>query len=117
MKPYYYVSMQRLIALSTLLLVLSSAQSKPSLELLTQDQMVSILVDLELAKAMVAYYTDNEATASQLLKENALLIYQAHDVSPDTFQASYRYYLSHLESMKEIYETVIERLEELEAPA
>ena len=107
--------MQRLIALSLLVFTLSSVQRKPSAKLLTQDQMVSILVDLELAKAIVGYYTDNEATASQLLQKNALLIYQAYDTSPDTFQKSYQHYLTQLEVMKEIYEAVIKQLEELEA--
>ena len=75
---------------------------------------VDVLTDLELAKALVAYYTDDEVTAVQLLQENARLVYESYDVTPDTFQKSYQYYLSHLGVMKEIYEEVIERLEELE---
>ena len=107
--------MQRPIVFVVLLFTLSSFQRQPPPELLTQDQMVSILVDLELAKAMVWYYADNEATASQLLKKNAFLIYQAYDIDSDTFQKSYQYYLTQLEVMKEIYGAVIKRLEELEA--
>lgn len=106
--------MQRLIAFCLLFLSLSSVQQKLFSELLTQDQMVSILVDLEVAKAIVGYYTDDKATASQLLKENARLIYESYDITPDTFQKSYQYYLTHLEMLKQIYDEVIVRLEELE---
>ncbi len=77
--------------------------------------MVSILVDLALAKAMVQYYTNDEATASWLFKKNALLIYQVYDVDLDTFQESYQYYLTHLEIMQEMYEMVVKRLETLKA--
>jgi|LakMenEpi03Aug12_release.lakeMendotaPanAssembly.Ray.scaffolds.fasta_scaffold235030_3 hypothetical protein len=105
--------MQRFIIIGVLLCILSSFRRQPSTELLAQDKMVTILVDLAIAKAMVQHYTDDEATASGLFKKNALLIYQAHDVDLDTFQKSYQYYLTHLELMKEIYEMVIKRLEEL----
>lgn len=106
--------MQRLIAFGLLFLTLNSARLKPTPELLTPTQMVDVLTDLELAKAMVDYYTDDEATASQLLQENARLVYESYNVTPDIFQESYQYYLERLEVMKEIYEEVIERLEELE---
>jgi hypothetical protein len=106
--------MRRLITLGVLLCMLSSAQRKPPIELLAQDQMVSILADLALAKAMVRYYTDDEATASWLFKKNALLIYQAYEVDLDTFQKSHQYYLAHLDVMKKMYEMVIKRLEKLQ---
>ena len=107
------LSMQRLIAFSFLFFILGSGQQKPPTALLTQEQMVTILSDLELAKAVVGYYTDDEATASRLLQKNALLIYQAYDVAPEAFQKSYQYYFTQLEVMKEIYADVIKRLEEL----
>ena len=106
--------MKRLVALGLLLFSLSSVQWRSSDTFLPQEQMVSILVDLELARALVGHYTDDEATASQWLKQNALLVYQAHDIAPDTFQKSYQHYLTQLEVMQEIYEAVIDRLEELE---
>ena len=107
--------MQRLIILGVLLCMLSSVSKKPPTGLLTQDQMVSILVDLALAKAMVQYYTDDEATASGLFKKNALLIYQVYGVDLYAFQESYQYYLTHLEIMQGIYGMVIKRLEALKA--
>jgi hypothetical protein len=98
-----------------LFLTLSSVQqfASPTLEVLPKDQMVAILVDLELAKAMVRYYSDEETIVYQWFEKNSLLIYQVHEINPVLFQRSYHYYLAHPEEMKGIYETVLARLEEL----
>jgi len=105
--------MRRLITLGIFLCVLSSAHGEPPAEFLSRDRMVAILVDLELAKAMVGHYTDDADTARVLFQKNALLIYQAHEIAPDDFQKSYQYYLAHLEAMQEIYMLVIGQLEAL----
>ena len=105
--------MQRLIVFVFLFLTLGSLQHKSSPERLSQHQMVSILVDLQLARAMIDYYTDDEKTASQLLQENARLIYEAYDITPDRFSKSYQYYLTQLGIMGRIYDAVVSRLEEL----
>lgn len=105
--------MQRLTAFIILFFMLGSMQHKFYSEPLSQNKMTSILVDLELAKAMVGYYTDDEATVSQLLNENICLIYRAYNVTPDIFQKSYQYYLNQLGVMKEIYGQVIKQLEDL----
>ncbi len=106
--------MQRLITLGILLCVLSSAHRELSAKLLSQEQMISILVDLEVAKAMARHYTADEDTTRALFQKNALLIYQAYDIDLDTFQKSYQYYLTHLEIIEKIYEAVVKRLEALE---
>jgi len=107
--------MQRLITLFVLLCTLSSVSKQPCTALLTRDQMVSILVDLELAKSMACYYADDgdQDMYSWLFNKNVLLIYQAHDIDSDTFHKSYKHYLAHLESMQAIYEVVITRIEAL----
>ena len=105
--------MRRLITLGIFLCVLSSAHGELPAELLSKDQMVAILVDLELAKAMVDHYADDADTARLLFQKNELLIYQAHETDSDTFQKSYQHYLTHLAKMQEIYELVIKQIEEL----
>jgi hypothetical protein len=106
--------MRRLMALGILLCTLSSAHGKRPTQLLDQDRMVSILVDLEIARAMAQYYANDEDTARRLAKANASLVYRTHNVSPDTLKESYQYYLSHLDTIQYIYEEVIKRLEELQ---
>ncbi|MHA7877810.1 MAG: DUF4296 domain-containing protein [Bacteroidota bacterium] len=107
--------MYRLIILGSLLCLLSSSQSQPSAALLPQAKMVAILVDLELAAALIDHHTDDKDTARWLLRENVLLICQAHEVALDTFQESYEHYLAHLETMQEIYGLVNKRIEEFAA--
>jgi hypothetical protein len=107
--------MRRLIILSILLCTLGSVHGKPPAELLDQDRMVSILVDLEIARAIAQYYANDEDTARRLAKENASLVCKTHNISLDTLKESYQYYLSHLDIMKNIYEAVIKRLEGLQA--
>ncbi len=108
------LSMRHLVAFSLLFFTLSGVQKNPHPDLLTSNQMVAVLVDLELSKAMIEHYTSDEEVASQLLKKNVLLICQSHHIAQDTFQQSCWHYLGQLEVMKKIYEEVIARLEELE---
>lgn len=106
--------MKQLLAFSILFCTLHSVQARSPLGALPKGQMVGILVDLELAKAMAYdYNNDEEESADQLFQGNAQLIYQAHDTEPATFQESYLYYLAYPKLMQEIYELVIARLEEL----
>lgn len=102
------------MALGILLCTLSSAHGKRPTQLLDQDRIVSILVDLEIARAMAQYYANDEDAARRLAKANASLVYRTHNVSPDTLKESYQYYLSHLDTIQYIYEEVIKRLEELQ---
>lgn len=96
-----------------LFIALSGVQKFSAPAVLPKDQMIAILLDLELAKAMVQYYSDDEVTFYHWFEENSSLIYQAHATEPILFQNSYQYYLAHPKVMQEIYESVIDRLEEL----
>ena len=93
--------------------VLHSTHASPTTPPLSRDQMVNILVDLELAKALVERYSADEATTQQWLGENVLRIYQTHNTTPEDFQDSYQYYLAHPEVMVELYEAVVNKLEHL----
>lgn len=105
--------MHRFIILGGLLCMLSSGQRRGPAKLLDQEQMVSVLVDLALAKALVEHYTGDEDTARWLLAKNVAAVYQAHDIDLDTLQESYHYHLTHFETLDEIYRQVTERLEAL----
>jgi Domain of unknown function (DUF4296) len=106
--------MQRLITFGILLCMLGSTHRDPSVKLLTQEEMIPILVDLEVARAMAWHYAADEHTARGLFKKNALLIYQAYDTDLNTFQKNCQYYFAHIEIMKEIYDLVVKRLEDFE---
>ena len=93
--------------------VLGSAQQAPAPAVLSSEQMVAILVDLELAKALVQHYGDDEATTSAWCAYNVEQVYQAHSTTLEAFQASYEHYCAHPETLQAIYGMVIEQLEAL----
>ncbi len=89
----------------------SAASAAPSL---TRQQMIDIMVDMELSKALVQRCSPDEATTQQWVAENAQRIYQAYDTTAEAFQDSYHHYLvAHPEVMVELYEAVVEQLEKL----
>lgn len=104
--------MQRLAILIGFLLAFNSTQ-EPSVTL-SQAQMVDIIVDLELTKAMIRHYAADEATADQLLQKNLLLVYEAHHTDEAAFQENFQYYFFQPKVLKEMYEAVNHRLEELQ---
>jgi Domain of unknown function (DUF4296) len=106
--------MKRFIIFGVLLCALSSARGEHPPELLTKEQIIPILVDLEVARAMAWHYVADEQAAREVFKENALLVYHAHDTDLNTFQRSCQYYFAHIEVMKEIYDLVVKRLEDCE---
>ena len=80
-------------------------------KLLTRRQMIAILVDLEIASAMVRHYTKDESTTTALLQKNKLLIYNFYDIDSVLFQKSYQYYLNRMKILKGIYNEVVQQLE------
>jgi Domain of unknown function (DUF4296) len=106
--------MQRLITFCILLCMLGSMHRPPSSKVLTQEEMILILADLEVAKAMAWHYAADEQTARGLFNKNALLVYRAYDTDLNTFQKSCQYYFARIETMKEMYDLVVKRLEDFE---
>jgi len=105
--------MRRFIIFGMLLCMLSSARGELPTKLLTKEQMIPILVDLEVAEAIAWYYANDEETAHWIFNKNACLICQEYNIDLDTFQESCQYYFGHLEIMQEIYGAVVKRLEAL----
>lgn len=106
--------MKQLLTLSLLFFLLNGVYASSSGKLLSQEQMVSILVDLELAKAILCE-TDHAGheEASQMFEAMIHIIYQMHAIKAEMLQKSYLYYLNHPKLMQRIYALVIVRLEEL----
>ena len=92
---------------------LSSVQQPPAPEVLPKAQMISVLVDLELTKALVQHYSTKAAPIDQLFEENAWRVYQAHETSAASFKASLQYYLDHPKVLQEVYGAVVDQLEQL----
>ncbi len=79
--------------------------------ILPKEKMVDILVDLELAKAMVYYHPKDKQDAWK--EQEKQRIYRDHGTSQVIFQQSLLHYLHELQVMKEIYEEVVSNLRKL----
>lgn len=99
-----------LITCSSLYQVIASTQAP----LLTQDQLVNVLADLELTKVMI--YQDepnNPNLANTLFQEQVALIFNTHAIDQTLFQQSYFHYLTDPKQFKSLQEQLIAQLEKL----
>ncbi|MEL6539247.1 MAG: DUF4296 domain-containing protein [Bacteroidota bacterium] len=93
-------------------LALSGAPKLSRAPILPQGQMVALLVDLYLAKALTMSRSADETTAP--LIQHVPAIYEAHEVSWEDFHRSMQYYLVHPKELKHIFEAVTQALIALE---
>lgn len=106
--------MKKILALVMACGLISQNLAHTQSNILTQEQLVEVLADLELAKAMV--YTSESSSLAEvdlLFQEQAQLIYEAHVTDSTTFQKSYMHYLNAPIQLQAIYDQLIIRLEQL----
>lgn len=87
----------------------SACDPSPS-KLLTEESMVAVLADLEVARAIAEHYATDKDTALWLLEKNTLSICKAHNIDLATFQMSYQYYLNNIEVLRDIHGRVVKHL-------
>jgi hypothetical protein len=94
----------------------SILNSKP-LGILSEEQMIDVLVDIHLTEATLKIANDSLARVSDTteLRNRFAQVFRKHDVEPDDFNASLNYYLEHIEQIDKIYTEVINRLTAMEA--
>lgn len=85
--------------------------SKPPSQLLSQQQMVSFLIDLHLAEAKMGYTEVRQSDSTEILFRNyEKHLMNQHGFTDSVYLKSYAYYLDHMELMDEIYEDVVDSL-------
>jgi hypothetical protein len=106
--------MKKLFLVTLLSCMLVHSKANAYVKLLSQQQMVDILLELELARAWV-YGLENthQQALVDLLETKVHHIYLEHHTDASTFQHSYLHYLSHTELLIAIYAQVIDRLNDL----
>ncbi|MGD1889175.1 MAG: DUF4296 domain-containing protein, partial [Cyclobacteriaceae bacterium] len=81
----------------------------PPVDLLSKDQMVSILIDLHLAEAKMSYTGSRKADSIEIIYRNyERTIFNEHSVTDSTYFRSYEYYLEHMDQMERIYTAVVD---------
>ncbi|MEM9671194.1 MAG: DUF4296 domain-containing protein [Bacteroidota bacterium] len=81
----------------------------PPADLLSKDQMVSILIDLHLAEAKMSYTGSRKADSIEIIFRNyERAIFDEHSITDSTYFRSYEYYLEHMDQMERIYTAVVD---------
>lgn len=104
------------IAVVTILILLTSCDNdstlaEPPPQLLSQQEMVSFLVDLHLAEAKMNYIEVRDSDSLEIVFRNyEKHLLNQHGFSDSVYLQSYEYYLDHMELMDKIYSDVVDSL-------
>lgn len=82
-------------------------------EILSQEKMKEILVDIHFADAAIAVEKLSKDSLVKILPGIYAKIFEKHEVSFEAYNKSFQYYSRNLELMDEIYENVIEEIENM----
>lgn len=85
-----------------------------STKLISEDQLVKIIVDLELTKTLIYHdLPDNEQLAEAIFQEQQALIFEKYAIDKAIFQQSYEHFLHTPQKFKLLQEAVITQLEQM----
>ena len=88
----------------------SELVEKPD-NLLSEQQMVSFLIDMHLLEAKMSYIGTRDPDSLNLLFNNyEHHLMEKHGIDETTYQQSYAYYLDHMGQLKEIYDAVVDSI-------
>jgi len=99
------------------LLASCSDSNKIPKGILSQKQMVDLLVDMHLSEAINGQRFRLDQTTKNFSNDLYFSICKKHDVDPDVFAKSVLYYGKHPEKYDAIYDQVLNRLNEMEEQA
>lgn len=84
--------------------------SKPK-PLLSQEKMISFLIDLHLTEAKMNYLDIRQTdSADWVFRNYEEHLFEKHRIDPTTYYQSYQYYLAHMKQMENIYAAVVDSL-------
>lgn len=80
-------------------------------QLISEDKMISFLIDLHIAEAKVGYAKVKDRDSLEIIFRNyEQSLFKKHDISDSAYYQSYEYYLADMEKMHEIYSAVVDSL-------
>lgn len=81
----------------------------PPADLLSKEQMTSLLIDLHIAEAKMSYTDVRNADSTEVLYRNyEYAIFAEHGTTDSAYFRSYEYYLDNMEEMEDIYTAVVD---------
>jgi len=109
--------MRNLFILAFLLLLLSCSSEEKNVlpeNVLAPEKFTSVMIDVQIAEGMraqgVEILTPDKGVNGAYDK-----IFKKHQITEQTFELSYNYYLEHPDKMEMIYEQVLDSLSKLDA--
>lgn len=92
----------------------SSLDEKPA-DLLTEEQMTTILVDIHITESALSLKNFNRDSSLTLYAGYKKEIFKEHQITEEQFKSSYDYYSKHAALFNHIYEVVIDSIAAKEA--
>ena len=98
-----------LVLLIALLLSCSKEEKKPD-GILSKQQMITLMIDINLAEAKVGNRRVGVDSSKILFRNYELALLTKHGVSDSVYLMSYNYYMKNLDDMSEISAAVVDSL-------
>ncbi|WP_017731815.1 DUF4296 domain-containing protein [Nafulsella turpanensis] len=99
-----------LLLLVTLLTTACSNNADKPENVLSQETLVRVMADLQLAEAKVKNLRVSTDSARQLFSIYELQIFEEWNISPEQYTESYEYYLNEYDEMSDIHAALIDTL-------
>jgi hypothetical protein len=99
-----------LILFSCLLLALSCGRNRPPAGILTEDEMVSILVDIHMAEGFVQSLSIPYDSSKKLYPVLEKEIFEKYEINDSIYINSLKHYLRDAAKMEELYDRTIDSL-------
>ncbi|MGM0565262.1 MAG: DUF4296 domain-containing protein [Bacteroidota bacterium] len=117
-KKYFGVVYIAPFALTLIAVLLFSSCSKEEEKrpekVLSESEMVDVMVDVHLAEAVLTRKRGENQKVDRLTDAYYKKIYEKHDISKKTFDTSFSYYQQNLSDLQRIYEQVITELNKMQ---
>ena len=81
------------------------------------DKMTAVMIDIQLIEAGIVVRKYNRTQRKDQITDYYRALYHKHKITKETFDLSLQYYTDHPGQLEEIYESMMEKLSELEAKA
>ena len=101
--------------ISMLLFSCSSSEVSIPSGILSRDQMVAVLTDVQVAEAAILYQNSRGNISESKAPEYYQYIFQKHHITEKQFRESFSFYVSQVELMDKIYEDVINEISKKQA--
>ena len=104
------------ICYALLILSCSPSGTEKELPVIRKDSMVSVLVELHLADSVNNSLRTEDLVSKGIDTTYSSQVFANHGVNPERFRTDMQYYVSHPDELVQLYDQVIEQLNQRQRP-